>query len=135
MFDSPANPDWPLAHLAKAVRSGEGMYYVFDVLENGIDPAVAQLRTVSQMLGRDLARHLQVRHLRVDWISAATVTVQFDPAHPGPVVGVRCQVRIIDDRGTHHTSTRNGSTTIPARPSLGVAFGKIRRLFAKQRNS
>ncbi|WP_130351901.1 hypothetical protein [Agromyces ramosus] len=125
VFDSPANPDWPLAHVAQAVRAGAGTAYSFDMIAGTAKPASGHVRSVSEMLQRDLARHLGVRHLPREWVREASLTVDIEASTPGTVAPVRCQVRILDDRGIAHTTTRRGRTTIPAR----VAPARLRRWF------
>jgi hypothetical protein len=113
MFDSPANPDWPLAHVANAVRAGGGTSYSFDLLSGETDPPSEHIASLSTMLQRDLARHLDARHLPLNWVGEASVDVTVGDWSPGQVASVRCQVRIVDDLETVHTSTRRGQMTVP----------------------
>lgn len=113
MFDSPANPDWPLAHVAIAVRAGHGDRYVFDLLDGTVEPASAEVEALAHLLQHDLARHLDARRIDRGWVTAATLEVSAAGITPGTRVPIRCRVTITDDRGTPHTSTRSGSMAIP----------------------
>lgn len=93
------------------------------------EPASDHIRSVSEMLQRDLARHLDVRHVPREWVREASLTVDIAASTPGAVATVRCQVRILDDRGIAHTSTRRSETTIPARLATAGLRRWFRRLF------
>jgi hypothetical protein len=112
IFDSPANPDWPLAYIARAVRAGDGTDYLFDLTGGGAEPPSPYIQPVSMMLHRDLVRHLNARQVPADWVSAASLHLTVGLWKPGHVTEVRCQVRIVDDRAVVHTSTRRGQMTI-----------------------
>lgn len=129
IFDSPANADWPLAYIAQAVRSGEGMAYSFDMIAGTTAPASSAVHAVAEMLQRDLVRHLDARAIPVGWVREASLTVEIGSSTPRAVAPVRCQVRIVDDRGTVHTSTRRGQTRIPARSTPSALRRRLRRWF------
>ncbi len=113
IFDSPANLDWPLAHIALAVCAGDGTDYSFDLTGGGTEPPPPYIQPVSLMLQRDLSRHLNARQLPASWVSAASLHLTVAIPNPGQITEVRCQVRIVDDRAIVHTSTRRGQMTIP----------------------
>ena len=129
IFDSPANPDWPLARITQAVRSGNGTAYSFDMIAGKSAPPSGDVRAVAEMLQRDLVRHLDARHIPVGWVREASLTVDVGSSTPRTVALVRCQARIVDDRGTVHTSTRRGQTTIPARSIPAALHRQFRRWF------
>ncbi len=113
IFDSPANPDWPLAHIAFAVRAGRGATYSFDLCNGTVEPPAQEVASVARFLRSDLSRHLAGRMIDPAWVSAAKLAVSADGEAIGTRVPVRCQVVIRDDRGIEHTSTRRGSMAIP----------------------
>lgn len=129
IFDSPANPDWPLAHIAQAVRSGKGTTYSFDMIAGTAAPASGNVRAVAEMLQRDLVRHLDARQIPIGWVREASLTVDVGSSTPRTVALVRCQARIVDDGGTVHTSTRRGQTTIPARSIPAALRRRLHRWF------
>lgn len=113
IFDSPANPDWPLAYVGRAVRAGHGTDYSFDLTGGGAEALSTYIQPVSMMLRRDLIRHLNARHVPAGWVNAASLHLTVGTWEPGHLAEVRCQVRIVDDRAVVHTSTRRGQMTIP----------------------
>lgn len=113
IFDSTANPDWPLAHVAFAVRAGHGAAYSFDLRNGTVEPPAKEVASVAQFLRGDLSRQLATRSIDRAWVSAASLSVSAEGATHGTRVPVRCQVLIRDDRGFDHTSTRRGTMKIP----------------------
>jgi hypothetical protein len=116
VFDSPANPDWPLAHVAFAMRAGDGATYSFDLLAGTVNPHSAHVGRLARFLQGDLTRHLAARGIDAEWVSDATLVVTAEGETPGTRVPVRCEVTITDDRGAIYTSTRRGSMSVPRVP-------------------
>lgn len=130
VFDSPANPDWPLAHVSFAVRAGHGVAYSFDLLDGTVEPPAKEVESVAHFLRGDFTRHLAVRRIDPAWVSAASLSVSTEGASHGTRVLVRCKVLIRDDRGFVHTSTRRGSMEVP-RWGIGQRLSLwLRRNFA-----
>ncbi|WP_322410531.1 hypothetical protein [Microbacterium invictum] len=113
VFDSAANPDWPLAYVAFAVRAGHGTTFSFDMLDGTVQPAAPEVADLARYLREDLTRHLPARRSDPEWVAAATLLLTAQADIQGARVPVRCQVAIRDDRGVVHTSTRRGAMTIP----------------------
>lgn len=116
MFDSPANPEWPLARIAFAVRAGHGAEYSFDLLDGTVSSASEDLIALARFLRDDLSRHLAARRIDRDWVTAATLVVVAEATTPGTRAPVRCAVSITDDRGRSHTAARRATMAVPPVP-------------------
>ncbi|MFW8744945.1 hypothetical protein [Mesorhizobium japonicum] len=63
----------------------------------------------------DFVRHLGARHIPLEWVSAAQLTVAIVELGTSRAL-MRAQVWILDDLGTEHTSTRRAPIHLLTRP-------------------
>ena len=119
----------------------------FDMITGLVEPRGRHTARTAAMLPADLWRHVERRRLPRDWVRAASVSVSVAwPDDDTEPIRARLQARILDDRATEHTSTRNltidlDDISVPRRPRDPDAtapthrgpFARLRTLLSRRR--
>lgn len=113
MLDRGWNPGWQFAHVARALRVGDGATFTVNLLNGAVFPASVLLVPLATELQSDFRRHLAVRSIPITWVVLATFEVAVENWTPGRDALVLSRVTIRDDLGQEHTSTRRGGLYVP----------------------
>jgi len=127
ILDGGWNPAWQFAHVARALRAGDGSSFTVNLLDGAVTPASVHLAPLAAELKSDLRRHLAARSIPIGWITEASFEVSVGEWTPGRDALVRAKVAICDDLGREHTSTRRGGLYVPRDRMID----RIRRWFRR----